>query len=241
MNALDELKKRTRVAANPANPANPANSANSANQERKQTVDSHDSHDSQGVDTKEGVFAPSAESLKAERTRLLALAAAEWIDAAHVYRLQDADLADWITAGLDDGLSRVFLHATVDTAERHAGRVPEPDTAGMYCQRCGPVWTHPDIAAVLPEVNGWPRALGCPWCVMRKVDVYVPRPTINCGDCLHFTPDPINPTAGMGTCGSGHGFHYPMTEHRCISFRLDGAQTASATREAADISNPGCA
>lgn len=229
MNALAELKKRTRVAANPAI---------SANQERKEAADSHDSHDSQRGVTKAAIFAPSADRLKAERTRLLALAVAEWIDAAHVYRLQDADLAAWIAAGLGDELSRVFLHASVDTAERHAGRVPEADIAAMYCQLCGSVWTHPDIAAVLPQVNGWPRALGCPWCDVRKAGVYVPRPSTSCGDCLHFTPDTINPTAGMGTCGTGHGSHYPMTEHRCASFQLDGAPTTSATVADAHISNP---
>ncbi|MEO9080036.1 MAG: hypothetical protein ABI268_12100 [Rhodanobacter sp.] len=159
-----------------------------------------------------------AETLKAERTRLLTLAAAEWIDAAHVHRLHDADLAGWIAAGLHDGQRRAFLHLLDDNASRHAGRVPLDDTAAMFCQHCGPVWTHPDIAAVLPVVDGWPRALGCPWCFVRKAGGYIPRPSVTCGDCQHFTPDTINPPAGMGTCNSGHGMHYPMKAHRCAAY-----------------------
>ena len=165
------------------------------------------------------------EALKAQRTRLLALAAAEWIDAAHVHRMTDADLADWIAAGLDDGQRRAFLYLLEDTASRHAGRVPLDDTAAMFCKHCGPVWTHPDIAAVLPVVDGWPRALGCPWCAVRKAGGYIPRPSITCGNCQHFKPDAINPPAGMGTCARGHGTHYPMTTHRCASFQPDKEPT----------------
>jgi hypothetical protein len=167
-----------------------------------------------------------AEPLKTERTHLLALAAAEWIDAGHVQRMTDADLADWIAAGLDDGQRRAFLHLLDETASRHAGRVPETDTAAMLCQHCGPVWTQPAIAAVLPVVDGWPRALGCPWCFVRKAGGCIPRPSITCGDCQHFTPDTINPPAGMGTCNRGHGTHYPMTAHRCASFWPDTVSTA---------------
>jgi hypothetical protein len=209
MNALAELRKRTRTAANPANPAK---------QGGVQAVDSQHSQDSQGVDSKSGIFTPAADALKAERVRLLALAAAEWINAAHVHRMADADLSDWIAAGLDDGQRRAFLHLLADTADRHAGRVPLDDTAPMYCQHCGPVWTHPDIAAVLPVVDGWPRALGCPWCAVRKAGGYIPRPSVTCGDCQHFTPDVLNPPAGMGICANGHGTHYPMTTRRCAEF-----------------------
>ena len=109
-----------------------------------------------------------------------------------------------------------------DTADRHAGRVPEADTAAMHCQHCGPVWIHPAIAACLPVVAGWPRALGCPWCFVRKAGGYIPRPPVTCGDCQHFTPDTINPPAGMGTCASGHGMHYPMQQHRCGEFQPGG-------------------
>lgn len=171
----------------------------------------------------ENIAATPAEALKAERTRLLALAAAEWIDAAHVHRLHDADLADCL--GLDDRQRSTFLHMLDDTASRHAGRVPLDDTAPMYCLHCGPVWIHPDIAAVLPVVDGWPRALGCPWCFVRKAGGYVPRPMVACGDCQHFNPDALNPTAGIGTCASGHGMHWAGERHRCESFQPDKEPT----------------
>lgn len=65
-----------------------------------------------------------------------------------------------------------------DTAERHAGRVPAGDTAWMLCNSCGPVWIHTAVAAVLSVVDGWPRALGCPWCFVRKAGGVVPRATL---------------------------------------------------------------
>lgn len=214
MNALAELRKRTRTAANPANPAN---------QEPQRLADSRDSHDSQGVNIKSVIFAGSADALKAERARLLALAAAEWIDAAHVHRLHDADLADCL--GLDDHQRVAFLHLLDDIASRHAGRVPLDDTAAIHCRHCGPVWTHPDIAAALPTVGGWPRALGCPWCFVRRAGGYIPRPPVICADCGHFNPDTLNPAAGMGDCGSGHGMHWAGERHTCASFQSDKKAT----------------
>ncbi|MGP1609500.1 MAG: hypothetical protein ACTS5G_02255, partial [Burkholderiales bacterium] len=161
----------------------------------------------------ENIAATPAEALKTERARLLSLAAAEWIDAVHVYRLHDADLAACL--GLDDRQRAMFLHLLADTASRHAGRVLLDDTAALHCEQCGPVWVHPSIAAVLPVVDGWPRALGCPWCFVRKAGGYVPRPPVTCGGCRHFTPDAINPPAGMGVCGAGNGTHWPMQRHAC--------------------------
>lgn len=222
MNALAELRKRARTPANPAN---------SANQEWKRAADSQDSQDSQGVKGEKHSFAAAplaekprlSEAIKGERSRLLALAAAEWIDAAHVHRLHDADLAECL--GLDDGQRVIFLRMLDDTASRHAGRVPLDDTAAVYCARCGPVYVHPEIAAVLPVVGGWPRALGCPWCFVRKAGGFIPRPPVTCAECAHYLPDPINPPAGMCTCCDG-GKHYPMERHHCTSFQPDKEPTA---------------
>jgi hypothetical protein len=218
MNALAELKKR---AGTPANVANPANLRGC------RAGYSQDSQDSQGVESEKRISAGAAvvsslslDALKQERARLLALAAAEWIDAAHVHRLQDVDLAECVALGLDDCQRVAYLSMLADTADRHAGRVPEADTAAMHCQHCGPVWTQPAIAAVLPVVDGWPRALGCPWCFVRKAGGYIPRPSITCGGCQHFAPDTINPPAGMGTCNSGHGMYYPMKAHRCAAYLI---------------------
>jgi hypothetical protein len=212
MNALAELRKRSRTPANPANPAN---------QGRQRVADSQDSQDSQRVEVKNHFLPPGlsilpaliADALKPLRAHLLALAAAEGMDVDHVHRLHDLDVAACI--GLDARQLAGYLRTLADTADRHAGRVPLDDTAAMHCEQCGPVWIHPDIAAVLPVVDGWPRALGCPWCFVRKAGGYVPRPPVACEGCAYFTPDTVNPPAGMGVCNAGKGTHYPMARHTC--------------------------
>jgi hypothetical protein len=160
----------------------------------------------------EGV-AEAADPLHAIRAHLLALAVAEGMDVDHVHRLHGLDIA--ACAGLDAHQLRAYLSMLADTADRHAGRVPLDDTAAIHCEQCGPVWIHPSIAAVLPVVDGWPLALGCPWCFVRKAGGYVPRPPVTCGGCRHFTPDAFNPPAGMGVCGAGNGTHWPMQRHAC--------------------------
>jgi hypothetical protein len=212
MNALAELQKRARIPANPAK---------SANQGRQRAADSQDSQDSQRVEVVNHISTPAvsaplsplADTLKPLRAHLLALATAEGVDPANVHRLHDADLAGCI--GLDARQLAAYLAMLVDTADRHAGRVPAGDTAAMQCEGCGPVWIRPDIAEVLPVVDGWPRALGCPWCFVRKAGGYIPRPPVTCEGCAHFTPDTINPPAGMGVCGAGKGMRWPMTRHAC--------------------------
>jgi len=168
------------------------------------------------VQKQKGV-AETADPLHAIRVHLLALAAAEGMDVDHVHRLHDLDIAACI--GLDDSKFAAYLSMLADTAERHAGRVPLADTAPMHCEQCGPVWIHSDIAAVLPVVGSWPRALGCPWCFVRKAGGYIPRPPVNCESCRHFNPDTINPPAGMGVCGAGKGMHWPMARHTCDEWR----------------------
>ncbi|MET4570624.1 hypothetical protein [Rhodanobacter soli] len=108
------------------------------------------------------------------RAALLALADDLELDRAIIHRLTTADLAD--CAGFPADALRAYLVALDDTATRQAGKVAVGDTAAIYCARCGPVFIHPDIAAVLPVVNGWPRALGCPWCFVRKAGGTIPRP-----------------------------------------------------------------
>jgi hypothetical protein len=149
----------------------------------------------------------------AQLARLRAVADRLGIDPAHVRRIPDADLALWATVP-DDSL-RAYLLALDDSATRQAGKVPVGDTAAIRCARCGQVYVHPSIAAVLPVVDGWPRALGCPWCAIRKAGGYIPRPRVTCETCTHYVPDTINPAAGVGDCASGHGTHYPMQRHGC--------------------------
>jgi hypothetical protein len=153
--------------------------------------------------------------MKLMRAELLDLAAAKYVDVDHVHRLQDADLA--ACAGLETDQLAAYLSMLEESAERHTGRVPAGHTAAIHCHHCGPVWAHPDVAAVLPAVRGWPRALGCPWCFVRKAGGYIPRPRVTCIDCQHFAPDSINPGAGMGNCSDGRGSYYPAAAHACAA------------------------
>ncbi len=114
------------------------------------------------------------------RAHLLVLAAAAQVDPHHVHRMLDPEVADY--AGRSDEQMTACLHMMADTADRNVGRVPAGDTAAMHCIHCGPVYIHPDIAAVLPVVDGLPRGLGCPWCFVRKAGGSVPRPALSTGD-----------------------------------------------------------
>ena len=46
-----------------------------------------------------------------------------------------------------------------------------------------------------------------------------PRQLPACDACQHFTPDPINPPAGMGTCGQGHGMLHAGVRRHCNDFK----------------------
>jgi hypothetical protein len=43
----------------------------------------------------------------------------------------------------------------------------------------------------------------------------VPVGSIACETCQHFTPDPLNPPAGMGTCALDLGRWHAGAPHRC--------------------------
>jgi len=100
------------------------------------------------------------------RGRLLALAAAEFRDPAVVHALPESDLRAYAAhvatfpPEQQADVLRALLSMLLDDADRKAGRVPQGDTAAILCRHCGPVYVAPSIAAVLPVVNGWPRALG---------------------------------------------------------------------------------
>ncbi len=118
-------------------------------------------------------------------------------------------------AELDDAGLRAYAHALHCTAERDAGRVPAIYTTPAYCEGCGPVW--------LWEGCGQGHTIACPWCANRRALKPIPRPPITCEGCAHFTPDPVNPDAGMGLCGSDHAtdhrHHYPMQKHTCAHWQ----------------------
>lgn len=167
----------------------------------------------------DGPFPKIDPAVRQARAHLLALAEAEYLPATLVHRLHDLDVA--ACDGLGAPQLKTFLHQLHDTATRHAGERPAEDTAAILCAHCGPVWAHPSIAAALPQVGGWPRALGCPWCFVRKAGGTISRPPVQCVDCAHCIPDKVNPDAGIGGCNAGHGSHYPMQGHACASYRAD--------------------
>lgn len=152
------------------------------------------------------------------RLRLVRLANAKGRDPALVDRIAVADLQDY--TGMDDAQLIALLSMLSGDADREAGRVPTGDTAAILCRACGPVWVHPAIAAALPVVGGWPRALGCPWCFIRARGTAIPRPHVSCADCRHRVPDPINPAQGWGCCAIGNeSATWPCRKHRCKIFR----------------------
>lgn len=108
------------------------------------------------------------------RARLLTAAAAEYADPDLIHHLPKEYLD--ACEGLPDNVLGAYVRALEDEAERMAGRVPRRETAAIMCVRCGPVWAPPEVAAALPVVKGMPRALGCPWCHVRKKGMQIPRP-----------------------------------------------------------------
>lgn len=114
------------------------------------------------------------------RAALLALADRLGVDRAAVVSIPSADLPLWAFVPVD--ALPDYLRGLGDAATRQAGKVPPTDTAAIHCAHCGPVFVHPSIAACLPVVAGWPRAIGCPWCAIRKSGGMVPRPTAATSD-----------------------------------------------------------
>lgn len=141
------------------------------------------------------------------RDQLLAIAEQQGKDASLVHALSESDLHALAThfarlpADRRTDVALALLSMRDDDAARREGRAPAGDTAAILCATCGLVWVHPSIAAVLPIVDGWPRALGCPWChVHPRAGLAIPRPAVTCSACTHYQPDVINPAQGMGRC-----------------------------------------
>jgi hypothetical protein len=155
------------------------------------------------------------------RTRLLALADSEVIDADHVHRLTTTDLAE--CDGLPDAVLLAYVRALADADLRKRGKVPPDETAAALC-RCGPVWVAPEVASAAPVAAGWPRVLGCPWCHAKNRQG-IPRPTVACGECRHFIRSAVNPSAGMGRCSAqrvplrNEPLPYPHAARCCAEWR----------------------
>ena len=173
----------------------PANIAKTANLGTEPAGYSQDSQDSQGCEPE-------------IRAHLLHLAESEGVEPAHVHRLHADDVA--ACAGESDNTLRAYLRALERDAGMDAGRVPLDWTTAAHCEGCGPVWLWPDAA----------RVRACPWCFRRKAGKRIPRPPVQCGDCIHYLPDPLNPGAGMGGCALGAGrADWPMRGHPCADMR----------------------
>ena len=158
------------------------------------------------------------------RARLLILAAADLIDADLVHKLPEADVLD--CAGLPDETLRSYLRGFRDDDLRARGRRPTDETAVALCRKRGPIWTAPEVAAVAPVVDGWPRLLGCPNCHVENQRL-IPRPLVTCGDCQHFARNAINPDGGMGRCGAGcnPARPWPSVQHQCATYSPAKEQT----------------
>lgn len=136
------------------------------------------------------VAQPLLPSATATHGKLVRLAEAAGRDPALVERIPAADLPDY--AGMDNAELSALLSMLADDADRERGVVPPDDTAAIVCRSCGPVWVHPAIARVLPMVDGWPRALGCPWCFIRARGIGIPHPHAPYSDHTHeATGSPI--------------------------------------------------
>ena len=98
-------------------------------------------------------------------------------------------------------------------AVREQGRVPGSYTAITHCRHCGTV----------PIFAGAPaRVDACPWCSNRTKGLPIPRPSVSCATCQHFTPDPIG-HGGIGSCAAGGPPQgqmpaYPYAKRKCGDF-----------------------
>lgn len=160
-----------------------------------------ESQESQGV---------AAAITQEQRAHLLALAESELVPAGLVHGLADADVT--ACAGLPDAVLRAYLRALEAGQRMDAGQVPPEwgEPVARTCDGCGPVLLWQGCPPVVKA---------CPWCFRRKAGKAIPRPLVACGDCRHFTPDTVNPPAGMGGCGLGHPSRWPMQRHRCGDWR----------------------
>ena len=97
--------------------------------------------------------------------------------------------------------------------DREAGRVPASYISTTHCRGCGTV----------PIFAGAPaRVDSCPWCHNRTKGLPIPRPSVSCATCQHFTADPIG-HGGIGTCArggppKGQMPAYPYAKRKCGDF-----------------------
>jgi hypothetical protein len=163
------------------------------------------------------------------RARLLVLAEAEGIDTELVRALPESELTttgeqcaavESESPGRGRELALQYLRLLATDAAMRAGRLPPDFDTPAMCRHCGPVWLPRSQVAMLDVVNGWPRALGCPWCFIHPQGIRIPRPSVTCATCRHYQPDSVNPGEGMGRCGAGvPGMTWPHQSRVCATFK----------------------
>lgn len=172
--------------------ANPANVANVASLRTTPGVKFADSQDSHGC----MIYA---------RTGLLAIAEVEGLPASVVDSLADEDMRE--SAGLDRNGLLAWLLLRHWSSLMDAGIVPAGYKTVGHCASCGPVW----LAHSTPV-----HVVACPWCIRRKAEHPIPRPTVSCDDCQNYVRDTVNRPDGFGRCGRVDSrWHFPQEPHMC--------------------------
>lgn len=148
-----------------------------------------------------------------QTARLLGMLRAEFLPESLLSR-DDAG-ADGLAA-MGTGELRAYALALHRSERMDAGTVPAEYTQAARCEGCGPVWLWEGCP---------PRVKACPWCFRRKAGRAFKRPPVECGQCLHFLPDPINPPGGGGDCGLGLAYRrgeplrFPFAKRQCGEHR----------------------
>jgi hypothetical protein len=109
------------------------------------------------------------------RLRLERIASSEGIDLSLIRNLPGDDVG--ACHGLTDETLTAYVRALRDSDLRRRGLVPADEIVIAVCRHCGPIWTHPQVAAVAPTVDGIPYVLGCPWCHVRDRST-IPHPSL---------------------------------------------------------------
>lgn len=112
------------------------------------------------------------------RRKVTAVAQDAAIPAVVVQRIDDHELCQWTGFADNPTALRVWLQTLAEDDAMRQGIRPRAYDTPALCRRCGPVWLPHEQVALLDVLDGWPQALGCPWCFVHLPDGRdIPRPT----------------------------------------------------------------